>query len=450
MAAALTHRKLADTQAKSKALRQQLEHWRGLSASGKLLEKHHSQVLRISACLDGLLDRIDEELNRNGMDIVAQGRAIEEKLLGAHTIWEFFRSKLAQRLDNTLRDHLCVCDEYAWDCYEPVRAKYVATVTNDAAAAATASVSGFIKEPPLTFLNGGWSPYAVSRDTEFEVERTASAWSLQKDFRAVIESLPVPLLGVPWFQVAYLPDVLVVAHEVGHIVEWDFDLGAELDEAVRASNVPPDRLVAWYAWRPEVFADLYGCMAGGVQFALAVVDFLALGNPTPQSVTGWGRYPPPWLRAQLLVSTLRELHADVDLLERRVTEIFPARDLLPGFEHDAGTISSALLDCECRHLRISAPEGVRAARVRELLPPLNVDPDAVGQNLYNEADPGSRQARILVAAARAVWERAPSTYLDKKRDATIRGFIDFPAGARGPDISSDAEARALNNWLDSF
>lgn len=430
-AQALAERRRRDLGIKAGTLREELRRWRAASAAGQALARHHSQVGRVSARMDGLLERIQgEELG--DAEVLDRGRQMEQKLLAAHAIWDFFRSKFAQRLDASFSAHLGVCDEFAWACYAPVQLLFHAKPGNADRAAAT-------REPPLVFLNAGWSPLAIGRSSAFQVDRATGGWVAHEGFREVVEDLPVPLIGLPWFHVGHLPDVLVVAHEVGHIVEWDFGLAPALDAALAAA-VPAERLEAWREWRAEVFADAFGCLAGGAAFVATLLDFLAQG---PSRLAGdrrnagaWGSYPPAWLRTRLLVEALRAMARDeaaralAATLAARQQANFGEPPANREFEDDAAPVAAALLDCPCPTLQ--AADGA-APRVRDLLPPLQPDPRLVAENILSNYDPGSKRLAVLLAAARWVWERDPRGWVEGGRDQRIRALLPKPEPAtRGP------------------
>jgi hypothetical protein len=289
-------RRLAERATKQIGLESELAQWRELSEEGKPLQKHHSQIQRITAWI--------ATMAKAGRNVLR-----DETLLQAHTIWDFFRTKIALRLDPWCGDHLRACDEFAWACYEPPQQAYrqwLSSVDRQAEA-------DRIKEPPLVFLNGGWSPFAVSRRVAFRREYWGERWpkASKESLEETIDRFPLPLVGAPWSQVAHLPEALVIGHEMGHVVEVDFNLLPLLQTALLSVNVAPEHVDAWAAWLREIFADYYGCLTGGAMFAGALLDFLDGNNVTQSSGSpqpgAWGLYPPPWLRAELIVRTLEEL-----------------------------------------------------------------------------------------------------------------------------------------------
>src|SRR6185312_7371364 len=89
-----------------------------------------------------------------------------------------------------------------------------------------------VKEPPLVFFNGGSSPFTMPRNYAFQAEAVAGESIESEQVTAILRALPIPVIGVPWFQIQHLPEMLVVAHEVGHDVESDFKLTDDLLTAV--------------------------------------------------------------------------------------------------------------------------------------------------------------------------------------------------------------------------
>jgi len=423
----LLERRVAQARIRAGALQAELDAWRARSAPGQPLALHHSQVRRIAAVVEGLLERVTDALAADTAGGLTRIRGYEERLLTAHTLWDFFRSKLAQRLDPSLREHLRLCDDLAWQCYAPARERFQKQPAN---------VGTAYKEPPLVFLNAGWSPFAQAREAAFAVDRMAGGWLATADFRAVIEHLPVPLIGLPWYQATHLPDVLVAAHEVGHVVEWDFGLRSELAAAIAGLGLPDERTAAWQAWQPEVFADLYGCLACGPAFAAALSDFFAVDSArmAAERRTGpnWGLYPPTWLRVQVLVETLNAFGrpADAQHLATRWTQGNGAPTYNGEFAGDAAGVAAALLDCPCRSLGV---------KVREVLPCPVID-DTVALNLKRNYAAGSDDTRVLVAAARRLWDDDPQAYVTDRQDERIRSLIRVPAATRGGSVTRGGTA----------
>jgi hypothetical protein len=283
------------------ALRQKLaglhaefRRWRKLTRKGEQLEKHHSQVRALTAHLSGLLWEISALLRETMKDgeVLAEGRNVESMVLGLRRIWEFFRSKLAQRNEADMGRFLRAADELAWACYAPMFA-----LCEDIER----------RQPPLVFLNGGLSPYALSRDQAFPAEPVPGEQLVGRSYERVLNKLPIPLIGVPWYQLTHLPDLPVVAHETGHVVEQDFGLlsfiHANLETALGNEH---SRLPQWKAWSQEVFADLWGCLTLGPAYSSSLADFLVDDvQRIAEEMTGTAdRYPNAYLRILLCAAAL--------------------------------------------------------------------------------------------------------------------------------------------------
>ena len=116
----LVQRRAVELRHQKNALQQELAEWRGRTEKGKKLEKHYTQVLAITAKLDGFLGKIQEPDPQAADPFVAYDK-IHRLLLGGHRIWAYFRSKLALRDVDWLADDLKCADELAWECYRPAR-----------------------------------------------------------------------------------------------------------------------------------------------------------------------------------------------------------------------------------------------------------------------------------------------------------------------------------------
>lgn len=439
----LVERKRQELRAKGKALEREFAHWLAQSEAGRPFEKHHSQIRRISARLSGVLRTIGAEREAlTDADVLTRGAQVEQKILATHLVWEFFRSRIALRADEYLRRYLRACDEFAWACYEPFLKRV-----------------GVGKEPPLVFLNGGWSPFAVSRDVSFKWDRPgflvdgpAVSWLETGEFQQAVEKLPVPMIGVPWFQVNHLPDALVLGHEMGHIVEIDFGLAKPLEKAIAAAQVPAARLEAWQAWRREAFADVFGCLAGGPRFGDTLFDFLATDRDKVKNerraAPTWGLYPSRWMRVGLVAETLRHMGFgdDADRLRASWRTEFDAPLHNAEFDDDLGKIAAATLKGP-----YPAIERAGDATLTGVLP---FRKDVVlGRAMDESLASGVRgkgvishgNAREFVAAARVLFSDHPEEYEEKGYATKICGFIAqfAPTGTRGTrsvDLNQIAEA----------
>jgi hypothetical protein len=270
MGLTIAQRKRQELHQKLTSLEAEFSYWLQQSEEKQPLEKHNSQIWAVTTILEQLQTRIRERLQSADTDekVLKVGRNAEQLILAVHRIWEYFRSKLVQRREARLEQYLKAADDFAWECYEPVLKE--------------ASTQGTLrKEPPLVFFNGGSSPSPVSRDRSFQPEDVPGEVLSGPGFQDVLSSLPIPVVGVPWHQMVYLPEVLVIGHEVGHTVEDDFMLTEGLKMLLQGAldtGVTPAHHEAWQSWLGEIFADLYSCLTAGPAFVGFLLDFLA-GDP---------------------------------------------------------------------------------------------------------------------------------------------------------------------------
>jgi hypothetical protein len=287
-------RRRAEIQAKLSSLETELAAWSTLTGQGTMgLGRHRSQVRALVHTLGGLLEHVKAAVDGAPADasLFDQVVAWEKDILAAHSIWEVFRSKLVLRQSEHFRASLAACDDLAWACYGPALTRFSPAAN---------------KAPPLVFLSSTWSPFAQSRDSNFQNEIRAPdpQGTLRGEvFRQVLRRLPVPLVGLPWYQVVHVPGAILIAHEVGHLVEWDFALTDRIVAALEGSGA--EYTDYWVQWASEVFADLYGCLAMGPAYVGALMDLLttrvsAIQNARSQS----GRYPTRGMRVELMLTAL--------------------------------------------------------------------------------------------------------------------------------------------------
>jgi hypothetical protein len=177
------------------------------------------------------------------------------------------------------------------------------------------------------FPNGRWSPFARSREDAYELDEATGNERALDGFESILQTLPVPLVGIPWYQLAHLPDAVFIGHEVGHLVEHDFELEEQLQAVLGAAlpekghdAVPEERRRAWILrWRSEVFADAYGVLTTGPAFRNPPGSPRrrqdtdrgggAAGSETPGQ-SAWSDYPTRALRASLVCEAVAQLDGD--------------------------------------------------------------------------------------------------------------------------------------------
>lgn len=336
MTAALRRR--AEVSAKCRAFLDGLDAWQ--DNVGRL-PQHTSQVARLMSLFRPLGERLEQRTAG------AHPPKLAEVLL-LFRVWAFYRQKLDQRFVPGQREFLEIADDLAYRWWVPARA----------AAVQAARSARYAKEPPLVFLNGDVSPFTVTRKLGFQAEDAYGLPERGLEWSAkVLSQAPVPVIAVPYFAARHIPDLMVIAHEVGHNVEDDFDLTADLNEAVAKSLLAAqngksaERAGAWRAWREEVFADLWGVLVAGPGFVDALVDFIT-DDASPlahELASDRSRYPTVWLRAELLFTALEALGLGAQAAARRAAFIaqYPVHAMVE-YVSDIPTVVRALLDCEPR------------------------------------------------------------------------------------------------------
>jgi hypothetical protein len=303
-------RKRVELSIKLEALTAELDDWLELTAPGARLEKHHSQLLRVAGGLRPLVDKVQDSVDSD--DIGRDWRMVERHALELHRVWDFFREKLALRFIPWLQDYLIAADEYAWAGYEPAQQAAVesGSVTVDT-----------VREPPLVCFTTVSTPFSIPRGTSYA--RDVGGGELQSAAAlAVVKKLPIPVVGVPWYQLRHLPDALIVGHEVGHLVLRDFglaDTAARLVDDSLASSSTAVR-ARWQGWLEEVFADVYGTLASGAAYPLSLGDFLLVSGVDPRT-DGQSDYPPSTVRLALSLAVMRHAECVTTDLEARFAGI---------------------------------------------------------------------------------------------------------------------------------
>jgi hypothetical protein len=329
-------RKTAELRAHVNSLDRELTRWiEEADGKRKPLRRHFTQIGAISGTLRELAEQVLEDLDGPQGDwIFETAPDVERHVLDLHRLWGFFRDKLALRYATPFADALLVADDLAWACYEPAQQFIPA---------------GRRREPPLVYFSSGATPFLMPRGTPYVVEPLPDGKHRAPPFAKLVDGMPIALVGLPWFEVEYVPDLPVIAHEVGHAVESDLGLEAAV-EALLLGAVNPEHVDAWRAWRQEVFADLYGVLALGPSYAATLSALLAthprdVVDETARKGDEWGSYPTRTLRVLLVACALDTIGFTVEAKQvacewRAVYETHK----YPAFEQDVGPAIRALLN----------------------------------------------------------------------------------------------------------
>lgn len=429
----LTTRRVAARERKLASLGTELSNWRNASADeNQPLRLHHSQIGRITDVLSALRSNVADPAVAGGTAQTLTDREVEATALELHRMWEFFRSKLAMRTVTWLRDYLDAVDHFAWACYKPAR---------EAARAAGQIAETALKEPPLLFFGGGWSPFAMPRDYAFDAEMVPGEPIRNQAFKAALKKLPVPVIGIPWFQVEHLPDAVVIGHEVGHLVEDDLGLSTTVQDLVGGA-AGATRRAAWRSWAGEIFGDFYGQLATGPAFVGALAEVLA-DEPKrviEEKVTApWDEYPTSYLRMKLNFQMLRALTltTDADALEAEWKAVYGPTHNMSDYDADVDPIAKALVETT-----FSVFGGKPLTAVLSFAP-LQTACDAAVSQLERKADPEPGEVRALVAAARLFFAKSPAAYDKAAQERVLRTIkLTLPRGVRGTRAVSKDQKNA--------
>lgn len=314
---------------KYESIETEMAAWKDLTAKDKPLEKHNSQVQRVATGLSAMIGVVKAEVDKlqNQPDpglFFNQVRRAEFLVLEVHRSWQYFRQKLVVRQSPPFGEMLEALDELVWSCYKPLRE--IATANRKNPPGPPFIEAGAIREPPLTFFNSNWSPAASARDESLPLEETVDSGEGRyaqegklADKRLV--NLLIPVIGLPWSNITFLPEALLLAHETAHLLDYDLQLADQIEANLKAvtPKIPAARLKNyWLPWSTEVFADLYGTLCAGPAFVGALITLVA-GSPKDTLNTFNESYPTPHLRVALALKALENLGfaAEATTLARR-------------------------------------------------------------------------------------------------------------------------------------
>ncbi|MCX6854720.1 MAG: hypothetical protein NTV80_07420 [Verrucomicrobia bacterium] len=364
-------------------------------------ETHFSQVIAITDMMSGLRQGLTKRLedNANDPDLTTHVGA-------AWRVWEAFRARLSQRQEESFRAGLGAADEIAWACRGPLAKVFQRTATV------------VRPEPALVYLSGASSPVALQRNTRFLAESVLRQ-SLTDAANALLERLPVPLIGLPWHDIFHAPGMTSIAHEAGHVVEADFSLTEGLNKAIQgaatATGLDEKESKTWLAWRAEIFADHFAIRHCGSAFVSMLGDVLL----NHANATG-PEYPPHPLRMELCFTALEDMghaKAETSRLRDEWTKDYRALVKAPA----AGSTAAAVLQSRLA----MAPFVVKALGDLPLTEAITLRAavDFTPQNqehvqklavalLKYERPPPNTPATHVAAAARLVFDQQPGFFKD--------------------------------------
>ena len=392
-------RKREELLAKLSAIERELAFWQAQAREDALLEKHQSQIARLANQLQPVAKQVSGKIKT--ADLRTEWTTLEIQVLDLHKIWQFFREKLALRFVSHFGGYLLAADEFAWECYRPAQ---------EALVGAGALDRSQVKEPPLVCFSSVASPFSIARGVSYLGE-LAGGSPRDQAARSIVESLPIPVVAVPWYQIQHLPDALVLGHEVGHVVERD----AQIEEHIRQLILGVVRCTEkcygteddWRRWSSEAFADVYGTLCGGPAFVSALSDFLLV--PVARRPAGTSGYPPANVRLALVMEVLRTVAATgatdgagggklIGALEERWSE----EGVNTHQANEVPAIAAAIVDSRYGQFGNSRLADVIAFNSKQMR--------TTASALLNDDPIGNPDVRTLLAAAAWAYADRPQEY----------------------------------------
>lgn len=419
-----------------------LELWAERASTNGDLPQHASQVERlnvqVSAALASALQGtpVAPEAHAPFAGGVADLPTLRRAVGTVHLLWDFFRDKLAQRDTTAYTAHLGTADDLAWSCYEPflIAARKAGTVAQHG-----------LKEPPLVFYSPDRAPFAQARTKALHPPGLDS-----KDLGQVIEELhrmPVPVIGMPWAVANRLPDVVLVGHEVGHVIAEDLGFADEAASVIGGLALDgtdaEQRRTVWKAWSDEIFADVIGVLATGTAFVEGLAAELADAKKDVEqariSVADPGLYPTRTLRIALCNDVLEKVGVTPPTAWSQVYRVAGDSE---AYRDDVPRLVKALLD------HVWEPID---GRLRDMLPwdaRCEQDASAVASAVLDKAAaPVVFDVRTWIAAAMHASLQNPTRFAQLQLDSEMASFIvqrrqDATRSARNQRLIALSEAGA--------
>ncbi|MGY3133454.1 hypothetical protein ACVWZM_004136 [Bradyrhizobium sp. USDA 4501] len=285
---------------RTKELPAEVEEWKALAETDLDSNLHWSQMEAIGELIAAYRAKYDAVLGNlpAEADKASYEAALYDLLMAiasAQRAWDFFRRKFDQRKSDRFRKRLRAADIIAIDCYD--------------AAIGTAKAKGWIKaeevrEPPLTYLSPDISPMTWARGTrpnDGQSEELAG------------QTLPIPVVEVPYDQTANVWEFLSISHEVGHEIDADLKLlpaiKTNLSAIFATGAIPNERRRRWLGWASEIFPDLLALQFSGPAFAYMLRNVLILPPDQVTQIIAGDAHPNHYIRVLLCAAYIRTMGA---------------------------------------------------------------------------------------------------------------------------------------------
>ena len=275
-----------------------IEAWLKLRRARDPLGQYRTQLQVLGDALSTPLRRIRAELDGLGANAAATPGEIyraaanhDRCTLTVDRIFGYFRDKFDQRDDPALAPFLRAADELTWSLFaQPFK-----------------SLGLTPRSAPLPYVEALYSPRAIPR-----AEPPIDLRSSDTVIAAFLSELPMPLIGLPPSAVTEPWQLALLAHEVGHHVEYDLLPAYGLITAFKqllTDAAPPADAATWALYHHEIFADAFSVAAIGPA-AVRVIAELELADDAKMLDSGSAKYPCSAVRIALLAAVSLGLGAD--------------------------------------------------------------------------------------------------------------------------------------------
>jgi hypothetical protein len=254
------------------------QYWTQLDALERVLRPG---IARVQADIDKI-----RELPRTG-EVHAACRRNDRRVHLLDRYWRYFGDKWDQRDDEEVGCTLLAADEVTWSCWAtPFR---------------TAGIT--VAAAPLPYLEPFYTARAIPR-----AEPPADVKRADALLRSALETLPVPLTGLPpvvhsrpWWLAA-------LAHESGHHLQRDFDGGSiytSLGPALETAANADAEAGSWRGWHEEIFADACSVLLLGPAASTATAEMLRTADASMLAEDSI--YPSAVVRQWLMLEMLSDV-----------------------------------------------------------------------------------------------------------------------------------------------
>lgn len=249
----------------------------------------------------GAIAAVREEVSRlssaslSPMELYPRLARSDRQVIWIRQAWDFYRSRFDQRDAPELAATLKAADEVSWSCFKPLFRK------------------GADRRPPapLPCIEPDYTPSTLLSTHAHVLARPgdATAGPLQGYF----DTLPVPLLRLPPSVVTCPWNLVLIGHEVGHVVYAQINPNGSFPDEFRSSVAAAARRAGgdeavsqhWSRWAAEIFADCYAVLMMG-PWSIWALGQLELGSAA-QMAAPRPFYPPATLRLILLAQMATRL-----------------------------------------------------------------------------------------------------------------------------------------------